>query len=744
MPNRKKLGLLIAIFFAFLGTFSLVAPTFSQFKSLQLSSLFVPNNAVDIAVQETVGETKTIEILPTWDTSVAVGDPVSEIDMWDRSGVWVGGGSFNSGNERWRQRALLNFDLVQIPNQAIIDKVTLKLKVGGTTSGAQDFNMLISRINNPYSNGYEGINWESTQHLEIVGSVNSGPITSQWPPESVNLLDITSLFSPVPLSDITLFLKDINEQAPGGTHNQRAFWSRECNTEGCLKPTLVVEYTEPAKSSPIGYLDGVDSGIVAGGWACDTDTPNTPIEVHLYADKPVGQNGSVFLGNYVAGNDRPDLTGLCGGTTNHGFSISLDQIKQNKAHLMDGNMHPIHVYAINYNSQGNPSDENQNPHLEHSGGVWANRNFVYLDSSKIVDVIKNPSFENDLNWVVSPGELQFSKPYNGKEYSPLFGSKYAKLPSENGRAVKIQQTINIPNNLMHPKLVYFYHMSEPPNPVLGSAECNNGERFSSVEVIANGNGYQGKNYPICKGIGKPGWTKESLDLSALSGKTVNLVISNRTWDNDDTHNFLLDGIYLMADGIVERPDYCSSISLSTNELKEGETLTLTSTAKTNELKSFSFAFFNKDNLTTGENPTPKGIEYVPGEHFATVFVPLPNEPVYTGSTTVAYEDLFKPDTNWSNKIPESIQVNAYFTDGNNNTSQADEACVASFKLMHSAEGCVDLDGDDDCNPDVFDLLALLDVVLEPSTEYDIAFDIKQDSKVDVFDLIEFIDLYITN
>jgi len=136
--------------------------------------------------------------------------------------------------------------------------------------------------------------------------------------------------------------------------------------------------------------------------------------------------------------------------------------------------------------------------------------------------------------------------------------------------------------------------------------------------------------------------------------------------------------------VVDRPDYCKSISLSTaetdKELKEGETLTLKSVPKTDKIKKFSFAFYNKDNLTTGQNPTPKGIMYEAGKQFYSSFVPMPNEPVYIGSTQVSYADLYKPDTNWSNKIPQNIQVNAYFTDSDNKVSAADPVCVASFTL----------------------------------------------------------------
>lgn len=140
--------------------------------------------------------------------------------------------------------------------------------------------------------------------------------------------------------------------------------------------------------------------------------------------------------------------------------------------------------------------------------------------------------------------------------------------------------------------------------------------------------------------------------------------------------------------VVDRPDYCKSISLSTaetnNELKVGETLTLKSVSKVNTIKNFSFAFYNKDNLTTGQTPTPKGVMYEPGKQFYSSFVPLPNDPVYIGSTQVSYADLYKPDTNWGNKIPQNIQVNAYFTDGDNKVSRGDPVCVSSFNLKPKA------------------------------------------------------------
>ncbi|MFZ5376727.1 MAG: hypothetical protein ACOZAN_03625 [Patescibacteria group bacterium] len=97
-----------------------------------------------------------------------------------------------------------------------------------------------------------------------------------------------------------------------------------------------------APNDPIGYHDAVNcNGEQIWGWACDPDNYNATLQIDIYID-----------GNYVpptiANLNRPDIAGVCGGTTNHGFTYTIPE------QYRDGNCHSVQAYALN--ASGTPGN----------------------------------------------------------------------------------------------------------------------------------------------------------------------------------------------------------------------------------------------------------------------------------------------------------------------------------------------------------------------------------------------------
>jgi hypothetical protein len=70
---------------------------------------------------------------------------------------------------------------------------------------------------------------------------------------------------------------------------------------------------------PIGYLDGINSGGAAFGWACDKDGSAASIEVHFWS-----QNGSTYFGKTVANqSSEAAVNTSCGGGAAHRFTFQL-------------------------------------------------------------------------------------------------------------------------------------------------------------------------------------------------------------------------------------------------------------------------------------------------------------------------------------------------------------------------------------------------------------------------------------
>lgn len=100
-----------------------------------------------------------------------------------------------------------------------------------------------------------------------------------------------------------------------------------------------------AQTVPVGYLDAATCGFIAG-WTQDRDTPDAPLDVHLYFDAPAG-NAAAFGMAIRAGLHREDLCTAIGSCA-HGFAVPLP------LGFFDGRDHAVYAYAINSGPGDNP------------------------------------------------------------------------------------------------------------------------------------------------------------------------------------------------------------------------------------------------------------------------------------------------------------------------------------------------------------------------------------------------------
>jgi hypothetical protein len=107
--------------------------------------------------------------------------------------------------------------------------------------------------------------------------------------------------------------------------------------------SLILQTTAWA-AAPIGYFDGATCA-QTWGWTCDADNWGTVLDIHFYADGPSG-NGA-FIGGTKANVSRPDVAGVCGGTTAHGFNLPPSPL------VKLGDAHAIYAYALD--PQGGPA-----------------------------------------------------------------------------------------------------------------------------------------------------------------------------------------------------------------------------------------------------------------------------------------------------------------------------------------------------------------------------------------------------
>src|SRR5262249_20290947 len=92
---------------------------------------------------------------------------------------------------------------------------------------------------------------------------------------------------------------------------------------------------------PIGNADwaGLSNGqYTAAGWTCDPDHYSLALTIHFYIDGTYATG--TFVGAAAANAYRGDVTGVCGGTANHGYNFTIP------SQYLPVGQHTLYAYAL--------------------------------------------------------------------------------------------------------------------------------------------------------------------------------------------------------------------------------------------------------------------------------------------------------------------------------------------------------------------------------------------------------------
>ena len=91
-------------------------------------------------------------------------------------------------------------------------------------------------------------------------------------------------------------------------------------------------------ADPVGWLETVSCETRNGsGWVCDPDNYNASLQVLIYDG--LRENGGSNIALPVANISRSDVSSVCGGNPNHGFTFKAPWW------LIDGKNHSLYAYA---------------------------------------------------------------------------------------------------------------------------------------------------------------------------------------------------------------------------------------------------------------------------------------------------------------------------------------------------------------------------------------------------------------
>jgi hypothetical protein len=107
---------------------------------------------------------------------------------------------------------------------------------------------------------------------------------------------------------------------------------------------------EVGARAPIGWLDPMPFENVVTGWACDPDTPNLGIEVHLYFDGPAGAARVGVPGVRADQDSETAVNTACGGGIAHRFKFN---VAKNLGAELGLGIHSVYAYGINTGAGGN-------------------------------------------------------------------------------------------------------------------------------------------------------------------------------------------------------------------------------------------------------------------------------------------------------------------------------------------------------------------------------------------------------
>lgn len=122
----------------------------------------------------------------------------------------------------------------------------------------------------------------------------------------------------------------------GGTHEVWVYAKDTTTNQNTLFTNRIIFNfaacvpTTPVPVAPTGYLDLANCTAIAG-WATDSDTPNTPVTIHIYKDGPAGSG--TMVASILANLTRADVG-------NHAFHIATPEA------FKDGASHTTYVYAL--------------------------------------------------------------------------------------------------------------------------------------------------------------------------------------------------------------------------------------------------------------------------------------------------------------------------------------------------------------------------------------------------------------
>lgn len=168
--------------------------------------------------------------------------------------------------------------------------------------------------------------------------------------------------------------------------------------------------------------------------------------------------------------------------------------------------------------------------------------------------------------------------------------------------------------------------------------------------------------------------------SSSSSTTSNSTLTPTPTSSSSTNN--LD-FSTPASSTGGKNDLCENLTLSSNTIGPGETISLTAKAKNNDIKRFIFEFYNIDNRNEKNKPKP----IIFGEknqknHFKKIIDLNPTQ--NTTTISLSFDEIDKPDLNWHyyKPKPKNIWIETYMIDVNNKISKYDSNC--SKKLISKA------------------------------------------------------------
>jgi hypothetical protein len=145
---------------------------------------------------------------------------------------------------------------------------------------------------------------------------------------------------------------------------------------------------------------------------------------------------------------------------------------------------------------------------------------------------------------------------------PHGGTRAARLGGDDGEQTYLEQQVTL--RAARPVLAYWHWID---------SEDSCGSDWARVLV----NGSPVASYPLCSYANTPGWVKETVDLSAFIGRTVQLRLQVET-DTSRPSYLYIDDVALEASGPAAYPNTSTSTATATNTPTNTPTSTATTTS----------------------------------------------------------------------------------------------------------------------------------------------------------------------